>query len=204
MSRLRRWFLTGLATALPLGLTIFVVVVLVKSLGNIVQPLLARIPGLDRLPGWIVTVLGFAVLVALTTALGALAAGLAGRQFVAWLDRLMQRLPLAKDLYGSARQLTDAVFVKRTSLRRAVVAEYPRKGVFAIGFLTSDEMVTLPDGRPARLVFFPTAPNPTSGWLALIPENEVVDSGMSIEEGLKFVVSGGLVRTTRQTDKLRP
>jgi uncharacterized membrane protein len=204
MVRLRRWFLTGLATALPLGVTVFVVWFLVRSLGNLLRPLLSRIPGLASLPYALVSLVGFVVLVLLITALGALTTGIVGRRFMHWLDHLMQRLPLAKDLYGSARQLTDAVFVKRTSLRRAVVAEYPGKGLFAVGFLTSDERITLPDGRRAALVFFPTAPNPTTGWLALIPENEVADAGMTIEDALKFVVSGGLVRPPAQSPAPRP
>lgn len=194
MSRLRRHFLTGLATLLPLGLTVFVSWFLVSNLGRILRPLLVLAPWIQHLPGWVVTVAGFVILMLLTVAIGALTSGIVGRELVRRLDRLVQRLPLAKEIYGSARQLTDAVFVQRSSFRKTVVAEYPRAGSFAVGFLTSDERVILPDGRPALMVFFPTSPNPTSGWLALIPEADVRDAGMSIEEGLKFVVSGGLVR----------
>lgn len=194
MSRLRRYFLTGLATLLPLGLTVFAVWFLVSNLGRILRPLLVLAPWIQRLPGWVVTLAGFVGLVILTVLIGALTSGIVGREFVRRLDRLFQRLPLAREIYGSARQLTDAVFVQRSSLRRTVLAEYPRAGVFAVGFLTSEERVMLPDGRPGLMVFFPTSPNPTSGWLALIPESDVRDAGMSIEEGLKFVVSGGLVR----------
>ncbi|MEO0085548.1 MAG: DUF502 domain-containing protein [candidate division WOR-3 bacterium] len=194
MSRLRRHFLAGLATLLPLGLTVFAIWFLVSNLGRILRPLLVLAPWIQQLPGWVVTVAGFVGLVILTILIGALTSGIVGREFVRRLDRLFQRLPLAREIYGSARQLTDAVFVQRSSLRKAVLAEYPRPGVFAVGFLTSEERVILPDGRPALMVFFPTSPNPTSGWLALIPESDVRDAGMSIEEGLKFVVSGGLVR----------
>lgn len=194
MSRLRRHFLAGLATLLPLGLTVFAIWFLVSNLGRILRPLLVLAPWIQHLPGWVVTVAGFVGLVILTILIGALTSGIVGREFVRRLDRAFQRLPLAREIYGSARQLTDAVFVQRSSLRRAVLAEYPRQGVFAVGFLTSEDRVILPDGRPALMVFFPTSPNPTSGWLALIPEKDVQDAGMSIEEGLKFVVSGGLVR----------
>jgi len=194
MSRLRRHFLTGLAALLPLGLTVFFVWFLVANLGRILRPLLVLAPWIQHLPGWLVTVVGFAVLVLFTILVGALTSSIVGRTLVGWLDRLVQRLPLAKEVYGSARQLTDAVFVRRSSLRKTVLAEYPRPGIYAVGFLTSEERVVLPDGRPALMVFFPTSPNPTSGWLALIPEDDVRETKMSIEEGLKFVVSGGLVR----------
>ena len=103
-------------------------------------------------------------------------------------------MPIVKSIYSSARQLTDAVFVSRSSLRKTVIAEYPRMGMFAVGFLTSDEKITLADGRKAFFVFFPTTPNPTSGWLALIPEAEVIETAMSIEDGLKLVVSGGVIK----------
>ena len=194
MSRLRRYFLTGLATLLPLGLTVFVGWFMIANLGRILRPLLVLAPWIQHLPGWVVSFAGFVGVVVFTVVVGALTSGIVGREFVRWLDGVFQRLPLAKEVYGSARQLTDAVFVRRSSLRKTVLAEYPRPGIYAVGFLTSEERVVLPDGRSALMVFFPTSPNPTSGWLALIPETEVRDAGMSIEEGLKFVVSGGLVR----------
>ena len=125
---------------------------------------------------------------------GALASGIFGRWFLHNVDRFMRRLPFIRAIYGSAREMTDAVFVKRSSLRKTVIAEYPRPGMWAVGFLTSDECVPLPDGRPALFVFFPTAPNPTSGWLALIPEADITATGMSIDDGLKLVVSGGVIR----------
>jgi len=197
MNRLRRWFLTGLATVLPVALTVLVIKVLVTTTANLLKPLLLWPGLLAHLPGWVVTVgSAFAALV-LIILVGALTSGIVGQKLISWLDQVMQRLPLAKDVYSSARQLTDAVFVQRSSLRKAVIAEYPRKGILAIGFLTSDERLVLGDGRRALMVFFPTTPNPTTGWLALLPEDEVTETDLSIEEALKLVVSGGLVRQER-------
>ncbi|MBM3315248.1 DUF502 domain-containing protein [candidate division WOR-3 bacterium] len=194
LRRIRRHFLTGLAAGLPLATTVVVVWFLVTLLGSILGPLLARVPGLAALPRWLLSLIGFVVMLLLTTALGALTAGIVGRRLVAWLDHLMQRLPLARDLYGSARQLTDAVFVRRSSLRRAVIVEYPRKGMYAVGFLTAEEPLVLPDGRRTVGVFIPSTPNPTTGWLALVPEADAMESALTIEEALKLVVSGGMVR----------
>lgn len=149
---------------------------------------------LTRLPGWVLTIAGFILVMLLILAVGALASGLAGRWFLGRIDRMMRRLPLVRSIYGSARELTEAVFVRRSSLRRTVLAEYPRPGLLAIGFLTSDEKFELADGRRVMFVFFPTSPNPTSGWLALIPEQDITETGLSIDEGLKLVVSGGVVR----------
>ncbi len=194
-NRLRRYFLTGLVTVLPIGLTIFVLWFIISSLGKILRPLVLYQHWIEKLPPVVVTLLSFLLLLLLITLIGALASGIAGRQLILWLDRLMQRLPLARSVYTSARQLTDAVFVKRSSLRKTVVVEYPRRGIFAIGFLTSEEAIEMADGQKAYFVFFPTAPNPTSGWLALVPEKDITETSLSIEEGLKLVVSGGLART---------
>jgi uncharacterized membrane protein len=194
MKNLRNYFIAGLAALMPISLTVFVVWFIVTRLGSLFRPLLALHPWLARLPGWVATLGGFVFLMIVILAIGALGSGLLGRVVLGWIDRVMVHVPVVKELYASARQFTDAVFVKRSSLRRTVVAEYPRPGFFAVGFITSDERVTLADGRVAVFVFFPTTPNPTSGWLALIPEADVTSTEMSIEDGLKLIVSGGVIR----------
>ena len=194
MGQLRKYFLSGIATILPIGLTIFIFWFLISKLGNIFQPLLVRHAWLSRLPAWLTTVVGFILVIIVILAVGALASGILGRWFLGWVDRLVRRVPLVKGVYSSARQLTEAIFIKRSALRKTVIAEYPRRGILAVGFLTSDERLELKDGRRAMFVFFPTAPNPTSGWLALIPEQDITETGMSIEQGLKLVVSGGVVK----------
>ncbi len=195
-NRLRRYFLTGLVTVLPIGLTIFVLWFIISSLGKILRPLVLWQHWVERLPPAVITIISFLLLLIAITLIGALASGIVGRQILVGIDRLMQRLPLARSVYSSTRQLTDAVFIKRSSLRKTVVVEYPRPGLFAIGFLTSEETVEFADGRRGYFVFFPTAPNPTSGWLALVPEQDITETSLSIEEGLKLVVSGGLARTS--------
>jgi len=194
MNHLRRYLISGIVTILPVGLTVFVFWFLVSNLGSIFRPLVSNSVWLSRLPGWLTTLAGFVFLVIIILVVGALASGIFGRWFVHNVDRFMRRLPFIRAIYGSAREMTDAVFVKRSSLRKTVLAEYPRPGMWAVGFLTSDQGVPLPDGRPALFVFFPTAPNPTSGWLALIPESDITATGMSIDDGLKLVVSGGVIR----------
>lgn len=194
LRRLRRYFLAGLAVSLPLGFTLAAIWFIVSIVGNLPSPLLRWLPGLAGLPSWLLTLLGFLGLIILVVAIGALASGIIGNRILRWLDQLMQRLPLAREIYSSARQLTDAVFVQRSSLRRVVIVEYPRRDMFAVGFVTAETRFLLPDGRPSLTVFIPSAPNPTSGWLALVPEDQVHDCNLTIEQGLKLVVSGGMVR----------
>lgn len=193
-ARLRRYFLTGLVTILPLGLTILVLWLVVSSLGKILRPLLIYPRGFEKLPPAVITIISFLLLLLLITLIGALTSGLVGQQLLLALDRLFQRLPLARAVYTPARQLTEAVFVERSSLRKTVLVEYPRRGMYALGFLTSEQPLELADRRRGYLVFLPTTPNPTSGWLVLVPEDELHATSLSIEEGLKFIVSGGVAR----------
>jgi len=194
LKELRHYFLAGVATLLPLSVTVFVFWFIIVRLGNLFHPLFRVHPSLERLPGWVATLAGFVLFILIVLLTGWIATGLIGKLTLGWLDRILQRVPIVKSIYGSARQLTNAVFVDRSSLRRTVIAEYPRMGMFAVGFLTSDDKITLADGRKALFVFFPTTPNPTSGWLALIPDAEVIETEMSIEDGLKLVVSGGVLK----------
>lgn len=204
MKELRHYFLTGIATLLPLSVTVFVFWFIIARLGSLFHPLFKLHAWLEHLPGWVATLAGFVLFMVLVLLTGWIASGLIGRLTLGWLDKLMKQVPIVKTIYSSARQLTDAVFVSRSSLRKTVIAEYPRQGMFAVGFLTSDDRITLADGRQALFVFFPTTPNPTSGWLALIPETEVTETTMSIEEGLKLVVSGGVIKPGNIGACIRP
>jgi uncharacterized membrane protein len=205
LKELRHYFLTGVATLLPLSVTIFVFWFIIVRLGNLFHPVFRLHPWLARhVPDWGATLSGFVLFLVIILLTGWIASGLIGRLSLGWLDRVLKRVPIVKSIYTSARQLTDAVFVDRSSLRKTVIAEYPRHGIFAVGFLTSDGKITLADGRKALFVFFPTAPNPTSGWLALIPETEITETAMSIEEGLKLVVSGGVIKPADIGTFIRP
>jgi uncharacterized membrane protein len=191
----RRYFLAGVATLLPLSVTIFVFWFIIVRLGNLFNPVFRMQPWLARhVPDWGATLAGFVFFVLIVLLMGWIASGLIGKLILGWLDKLMRHLPIVKIIYTSARQLTDAVFVSRDTFRKTVIAQYPRPGMFAIGFLTKEERTPLADGRQALFVFFPTAPHLTSGWLALIPEDGVTQTNLSIEEGLKLVASGGVIK----------
>ena len=205
LKELRHYFITGVATLLPLSVTVFVFWFIIVRLGNLFYPLFRMHPWLARhVPDWGATLAGFVLFLLIVLLTGWIATGLIGKLTLGWIDKILQRVPIVKSIYGSARQLTNAVFVDRSSLRRTVIAEYPRHGLLAVGFLTSDDRVTLADGRKALFVFFPTTPNPTSGWLALIPEADITETAMSIEDGLKLVVSGGVIKPADVGTFIRP
>ncbi|MCX6843470.1 MAG: DUF502 domain-containing protein [candidate division WOR-3 bacterium] len=204
MKELRRYFLTGVATMLPLSVTVFIFWFIVVRLGNLFLPLFRIHPWLERVPGWGATLAGFVFFLIIVLVVGALASGIIGRLVLGWLDKLMKRVPIVKIIYSSARQFTDAVFVSRDTFRKTVIAQYPRQGMFAVGFLTSEDRIALADGRKALFVFFPTTPSPTTGWLALIPEDEVTETSISIEAGLKLIISGGVIRPANIGYLVRP
>jgi uncharacterized membrane protein len=194
MKHLRHYFITGVAALLPVSVTIFLFYYIIRWAGGLFRPLLRHAALLEPLPDWVATLGGFVFLLIIILVVGAVASGVLGRYALGWFDKMLRGIPVVREVYGSARQLTDAVFIKRSSLRKTVLAQYPSKGLFALGFVTTDEPFHLPDGRTALWVFFPTAPNPTTGWLAIVPVDDTTETGMSIEEGLKLVVSGGLLK----------
>jgi uncharacterized membrane protein len=205
LQRARGALLTGLVIILPLIITLWLLGLLFRmveatsspfilSILQVVRPELADEPAIVR---FAVPVVGILLTFVLIMVVGALTTNLLGQRIVDAFDRLMMRLPLVKSIYGAARQLLDAFSRKNGSFRRVVLVEYPRPGVYTLGFLTqSGAELTRQDGPPLRgcsLVFLPTSPNPTSGWLALLPDDKVVPLEMSIEDGVKLIVSGGLV-----------
>lgn len=183
-------FITGLFVVVPLGITIFILKFLFNFadgiLGSYLDSLLTAlindhtyIPGLGMLTGLIVIYLS-----------GLLATNVMGTRILRWWDDLFSRIPLVKSIYGSSKQLTQVFKDGKTSYRRAVFVEWPRKGVRAIGFVTAE---VERDGEMLVVVYVPTMPNPTSGFALFFHEDEVQDCGMSVEDAVKFVVSGGVV-----------
>jgi uncharacterized membrane protein len=212
MQRLRQVFLTGVVITLPLIITVWLLGILVRLLEGIASPVVLGIlrlfrPDLAGEPAivrYAAPLAGILLTVLLILTVGLLATHYLGRRLVQAFDRLMMRLPVVKPIYGAARQLLDAFSRTSTSFRRVVMVEYPRPGVYTVGFLTQSGVdLGRQGGSPVRgcsLVFLPTTPNPTSGWLALVRDEEVVPLDMSIEDGVKLIVSGGLVVPGRPAD----
>lgn len=183
-------FIAGLFIVIPLGITLFILKFLFNFadgiLGTYIDSLFSffiqrefHLPGLGMLSG--------AVFIYLT---GILATNVFGNQFLRWTDELMSRIPLVKSIYTSSKQLTKVFKEGKTSYRRAVFVEWPRPGIKAIGFVTGE---IERDGERFVVVYVPTMPNPTSGFALFFREDEIFDSGMTVEDAIKFVVSGGMV-----------
>lgn len=195
-ARLRAYFLAGILITAPLGLTIYIAWVFVTWVDRQVIPLLPdRYNPENYLP---VSVPGVGLVIVLVglTAIGAITAGMLGRLFVAVSERLLNRMPVIRSLYAATKQIFETVLAhKATAFREVVLVEYPRRGSWVIGFITGateGEIQELTDEEMVNL-FVPTTPNPTSGFLLFVPRSDIVPLHMSVEEGIKMVVSGGIV-----------
>lgn len=190
VNHLKKKFLAGLFVVIPVGITIFILKFLFNFadgiLGSYLDVLFSliihhdlHIPGLGMITG--------AVVIYFT---GLLATNVLGTRLLRYGDELLTRIPLVKSIYSSSKQLIKVFQEGKSSYRRAVFVEWPRPGVRAIGFVTAE---VERDGMPMVVVYVPTMPNPTSGFALFFHADEVFDSGMTVEEAVKFVVSGGAV-----------
>jgi uncharacterized membrane protein len=134
--------------------------------------------------------------VALILLVGALASNVIGRRVVGAFDQVMLRIPFARTIYGAVKQFSDTVFLQnRAAFREAVLVEWPRQGLYSVGFVTGETRGEAQVKTTERVVnvFIVTTPNPTTGFLCLVPESQVVRLEMSVEDALKLVVSAGIV-----------
>jgi uncharacterized membrane protein len=194
--RLRAYFFAGILVAGPIGLTLYLTWLFVHFIDGSVGQLLPAPynPGTYlpfNIPG-----LGLVIAVVLLTLIGALTAGYAGRIFLRLSERIVARMPIIRGIYGTMKQLFETVLAKQSNtFREAVLVEWPRPGMWTIGFITArieGEIRTLTDPDIVS-VYVPTTPNPTSGYLMFVPRRDVAVLSMTVEEAIKLVISTGIV-----------
>jgi uncharacterized membrane protein len=201
---LRKKFFTGLLILLPLFITLWLLSALFRLVDGTITPWVQRILGVTGVevfthPGFIeylIPLVGVVITVGLIYLTGVLSTNVFGVRILKAFDRLMLRIPGVRAVYGGTRQLVEAFSPKgKGSFTEVVLVEYPRMGCYTLGFVTRDAVPDLVPGQSEALaaVFLPTTPNPTSGWIVFIPHRELVRLPLSVEEGVKLVVSGGIV-----------
>jgi len=200
IARLRGYFFAGLLAVAPIGITLWLCWILLKFVDARVTPLIPHaynpntyidpyfpheIPGV----GLIVMIVGLIII-------GALTRIFLGRYLVKISENILNRMPVVRSIYSATKQIAETVLKRQSeAFRQVVLFEYPRRGSWAIGFLTGStkgEVQNLTDDDVVN-VFLPTTPNPTSGYLLFIPRRELVPLSMSVEEGIKMIISGGIV-----------
>ena len=206
---LRTSFLTGIVVIAPIGVTIWLIWTLVGWVDSFVWPfvpnayqpeeLINRI--LDRPPENRIEVnvrgVGVIIFLIFTVLVGWMAKGLIGRSFLAWAEGLVNRTPIVRSVYNGLKQIAETVFAQsEAKFEKACLIQYPRKGIWAIGFISTEtkgEVLDKADTGDMVSVFIPTTPNPTSGFLLFFPKVDVVELDMTIEDAAKLVISAGLV-----------
>ena len=193
IGRLRNDFLTGLVIVLPISLTIWMIWAFVGFVDDRVLPL---VPDAYKPTNeW----RGFGVIVFLmfTTVVGAMTKGLFGRQLLRYAENIVDRMPVIRSIYNGVKQIVETVLSQsNSSFEKACVVEYPRRGVWAIAFVstsTKGEILEKAKQEEMMSVFLPTTPNPTSGFLLFVPRKDVVFLDMDVEAAAKLVISAGLV-----------
>jgi uncharacterized membrane protein len=191
LANLRTTFLRGIGVLIPLGLTYWFFQSLLNAIDGILSPLFEAWIG-HHVPG-----LGFTAMVIIILLVGLLTRNLIGRIVLAWFENLVRSIPVVRAVYSAIKDFVSAFGVegKGKTFREVVMTEYPRKGLYCIGFVTNEMSYAQTGGvtREFLNVYIPNPPNPTSGFLVLVPKDEAVHLDLSIEEGLKLVLSGGIV-----------
>ncbi len=195
---MRKYFIAGLLVWLPVGATILVIKLLVDTMD---QTLLLLPPEWRpaEFIGFNVPGLGIALSVLVVFATGVIFANFLGRRLVSFWEALLARIPLVRTVYTAVKQVTETVFSSSSqSFRQVLLVEYPRRGIWSLAFQTNTGLgeVQQKTGEEVVAVFVPTTPNPTSGFVLMIPRKEVVEMDMSVDEGLKMIVSMGVVVPT--------
>jgi uncharacterized membrane protein len=198
--RLQRLFITGLLTLLPIWLTWVVVKFVYLMLSEIsrpvIEPMLANLAAAANLPWlaqpWVHGALGVLATIGVILLSGFMARRVIGRRLLAWLESLIQRIPLASTIYGSARKLLDILQTKPDGTQRVVLIDFPHTEMKTLGFVTR-VMREQGTGRELAAVYVPTTPNPTSGYLEIVPVEKMTPTNWSVDQAMSFIISGGAV-----------
>lgn len=198
---IRRNLIRGLLLVLPLVVTAWVVQLLFGFVSRQATPRLQRLvewTGVEPPEGAIgrvfFSVASVLITVVMIYTIGVIGSNFTGRRWVRWFESWILRVPLVRSVYGPLRQLLDSFGSDRgAKFSRVVLVEYPRKGLWTIGFVTTEKRHSFAGEKHKIPVFLPTTPNPTSGWLVFADEDELVTLDLSVEESIKLIVSGGIV-----------
>tara|TARA_A100001011_G_C13925625_1_gene681040 strand:+ start:63 stop:677 length:615 start_codon:yes stop_codon:yes gene_type:complete len=186
---LRNYFITGVVVLIPIGFTLYLTKFIISISSNIIPEninpnsyLPYAIPGIEIL-----------ISVIFITIVGGLSLSFLGKRILKLIDDLFKRIPFLRTIYSAILQMTETFSNKENDKKSVVLVEYPRKGVWAVGFATKENKSEMADKTKQKLinVFIPTTPNPTSGFLLMFPIDDVIHLNMNFEEASKFIVSAG-------------
>ena len=188
-ARFRNYFITGIVVLIPIGITVYITIILIgvssKIIPKEINPnhyLPYDIPGLEII-----------VAILLITFIGWLSLSFIGKKLLNLFNNILKKIPILRTIYSAIGQMTESFTSGQKKEQNVVLVEYPRKGSWAVGFVTKENTGEIKDKTKLDLVnvFVPTTPNPTSGFLLMFPKSEVIYLDMSFEQASKFIVSAG-------------
>ncbi|MDI6740285.1 MAG: DUF502 domain-containing protein [Candidatus Edwardsbacteria bacterium] len=191
--RVQRYFFTGFVVLLPVMLTAYLCLLLFTWGGQLFGQLIKYLPHLQQLPYTAHLALGFFLLLVFIYVVGFLASNLFGRRLLKLWEQVLVHIPFVKIIYITTKKFADTFFTSKYAFRQVVAVEYPRPGTFALGFLTSEKVWTVGQGKTAYTVYLPNTPNPTGGRILVVPPDRLFVVEMSVEEAIQLIVSGGMV-----------
>ncbi|HEC17394.1 MAG TPA: DUF502 domain-containing protein [Sedimenticola sp.] len=195
MSFLRRYLVAGLLVWVPLVITVLVVQLLIQWADSSLL-LLPKAYRPENLLGFSVPGLGVALTVVILLLTGAVVANFFGRRLIALWERILDSIPLVRSVYSAAKQLAETMFAADSnSFRKVLLVEFPRRGLWTLAFQTGTDIGEAQEktGRDVVNVYVPTTPNPTGGYFVMVPREDVRELDMSVDEGLRMLISMGAV-----------
>lgn len=195
-SPLRRYLVAGVLVWLPIIATLWVVTFLLRLADRtlLLLPLPPRYQP-EGLMGLALPALGAVFVFVVLVLTGLLGTNLIGRRLLVWGEELLQHIPIVRSVYGGVKSFTESVFSQSNSFRKVVIVEYPREGVWSLGFLTAEDVpeVTEKTGEPHACVYISAALNATGGYLAILPRRQIVELDMSVDAAMKMIITCGVV-----------
>ena len=203
MSSIRRWLLAGLLVLVPLAITLAVLNWIVSTLDQTLQILPAAWQP-DTLLGLHIPGFGVVLTLLIVLLMGAIASNFFGKRLVQWGNSLLSRIPIVRSIYSSVKQVSDTLFSENgNAFRKALLVQWPREGVWTIGFLTGLPGGDVVNHLPGEYlsVYVPTTPNPTGGYFVMLKKSDCIELQMSVDEALTYVISMGVVVPAKRAEK---
>ena len=195
MKNLRRYLVAGILVWLPVGITLL----LLRILISIMDRTLVLVPEQYRPEAWLgfaIPGLGIVLTLLILLVTGVLAANFVGRSLVAFWERMLERIPIVRSIYSASKNFAEIVFSDSDqSFKKVLLIEYPRKGLYGLAFQTATDLgeIQSRSGEDLVCTFVPTTPNPTSGFIIMLPRKDVIELDMEVDEALKMIISLGVV-----------
>ncbi|MDO8734407.1 MAG: DUF502 domain-containing protein [Elusimicrobiota bacterium] len=195
---MKKHFLTGLVIIIPFFLTAYIIQIVFRIVGKFFTPAFTKIFEAFvpiHIPNFAVIFVSAVVTLLLIWFIGILASNFIGKKLFHIAETLLLKIPMASGIYDAISKLMKVFFADKSNFKRVVLIEWPRKGVYSVAFVTSDAMGEVQESTKEEVmnVFMPTTPNPTTGFLVLVPKTDVIPLKMSVDDAIKLIISGGIV-----------